>query len=357
MVYLFQTKEFRNNKDWIKLWSAKGSLNFVSHMGMFWTQNKDFSGESAYKKIIFIHKAGVTDCWITQSDKDDLGKRLTSGVNYYSISKFSTSLIEAGREVMNFILKHDPTKMKLSEFEELWKLVHNYYIYHISVKYIVDYLSSKELKKWLFTLSEARLKTEQVYRNLENYLEAIAQNIAQNKKYTKEMVLSLTKEEFKKYFLDFKLPKKDELKERYASSSLIFYDGDDQLFMGEIVKKVEKVVYTNLQTHIIKGEGMGNGKTRGYVKIILDPAKVDSFNRNDVLVTGMTRPEYLPLIKKAKAIITDSGGILSHAAITARELRKPCITGTKSATRILHDGDLVEVDSEKGIVTIINRTK
>ena len=64
----------------------------------------------------------------------------------------------------------------------------------------------------------------------------------------------------------------------------------------------------------------------------------------------MTRPEFLPLLRQAKAIITDEGGLTCHAAIISRELGIPCIIGTKMATRILKDGDLVEVDANKGIV-------
>jgi pyruvate,water dikinase len=59
-------------------------------------------------------------------------------------------------------------------------------------------------------------------------------------------------------------------------------------------------------------------------------------------------------MKKAGAFITDGGGILSHAAIVARELKKPCIIGTKSATQILKDGDLIEVNANNGIVKILS---
>lgn len=88
---------------------------------------------------------------------------------------------------------------------------------------------------------------------------------------------------------------------------------------------------------------------KGLVKIIFDPQKQD-FNKGEILVTSMTRPEFLPLMKKAKAIITDEGGITSHAAIVSRELDKPCVIGTKNATQVLKDGDLVEVDANKGVV-------
>ena len=79
----------------------------------------------------------------------------------------------------------------------------------------------------------------------------------------------------------------------------------------------------------------------------------NNFEIGDVLVSKMTTPMYIPLMQKAVAIITDDGGILSHAAITARELGKPCIVGTKVATQVLHDGDTVVVDAERGVVRIV----
>ena len=63
----------------------------------------------------------------------------------------------------------------------------------------------------------------------------------------------------------------------------------------------------------------------------------------------------MPAILNSGAIITDDGGLTNHAAIIARELKKPCIIGTKIATSVLHDGDLVEVDANKGIVKVLRR--
>ena len=65
----------------------------------------------------------------------------------------------------------------------------------------------------------------------------------------------------------------------------------------------------------------------------------------------------MPVIHKAKAIITDEGGITCHAAIVSREFKIPCIIGTKKATKVLRDGDLIEVDADKGIVRILKRRK
>lgn len=74
------------------------------------------------------------------------------------------------------------------------------------------------------------------------------------------------------------------------------------------------------------------------------------FVPHTVLVTSMTRPEFLPLMKQAAAVVTDEGGITCHAAIVSRELKIPCVIGTKVATQVLKDGDRVEVDADRGVV-------
>ena len=72
-----------------------------------------------------------------------------------------------------------------------------------------------------------------------------------------------------------------------------------------------------------------------------------------ILVAGQTRPSLMPAIRKAGAIITDEGGITSHAAIVSRELKIPCVIGTEFATKIFKTGDLVKVDAQKGIASLM----
>ncbi len=104
----------------------------------------------------------------------------------------------------------------------------------------------------------------------------------------------------------------------------------------------------------IKGRTAFTGKVTGTVKVIRNRAEFAKFNEGDILVTAMTTPDFVQLIKKSAAFITDEGGITCHAAIVSRELKKPCIIGTKIATKVFKDGDLVEVDAEKGIVKKIS---
>ena len=100
----------------------------------------------------------------------------------------------------------------------------------------------------------------------------------------------------------------------------------------------------------LKGTLAFKGKAKGVVKIILKVHDMVNMDDGDILVSSMTRPEMAPAMKRAGAIITDEGGITCHAAIVARELGIPCIIGTKIATKVLKDGDKVEVDAVKGIV-------
>ena len=79
----------------------------------------------------------------------------------------------------------------------------------------------------------------------------------------------------------------------------------------------------------------------------------DKLSRGEILVTGMTTPDFMPVIKKSAGFITDEGGITCHAAIVAREMKKPCIIGTRIATEILKDGNLVELDANSGMVKIL----
>jgi phosphoenolpyruvate synthase/pyruvate phosphate dikinase len=103
-------------------------------------------------------------------------------------------------------------------------------------------------------------------------------------------------------------------------------------------------------TVAITGRSAYPGKIKGRVRMVIYKKDLEKIKKGDILVTPMTEPDFLAYLKKAAAIITDEGGITSHAVIVARELKKPCIVGTKNATKILKNGQIIEVDANKGIV-------
>ncbi|MBI5466226.1 MAG: hypothetical protein HY974_02980 [Candidatus Kerfeldbacteria bacterium] len=90
-------------------------------------------------------------------------------------------------------------------------------------------------------------------------------------------------------------------------------------------------------------------RLKGVVQVVLDPHR-DNFKTGRILVTTMTRPDFVTIMRRASAIVTDEGGITSHAAIIARELGVTCIIGTKTASKILKTGDKVELDLRQGKV-------
>ena len=105
---------------------------------------------------------------------------------------------------------------------------------------------------------------------------------------------------------------------------------------------------------IVKGLPASPGKVSGRVHVILDPSRIDEFKEGEILVTEMTAPDWVPAMKKAKAIVTDSGGMTCHASIVCRELGIPCIVGPKSrgeaATVTIPDGIDVTIDATHGVV-------
>jgi len=118
-------------------------------------------------------------------------------------------------------------------------------------------------------------------------------------------------------------------------------------------KNQEESLIANRSTNnevILKGAAASLGTKSGPVKIIHKPTEIDKVNQGDVLVTEMTTPDYVPAMRKAVAIITDTGGRTCHAAIVSRELGIPCVVGTGTATHILKNGQVVTVDGAQGLV-------
>lgn len=105
----------------------------------------------------------------------------------------------------------------------------------------------------------------------------------------------------------------------------------------------------------LEGDCASPGKVRGVVTIINTPEENGKIEKADILVSAMTNPDLMPAIRKAKAIVTDMGGLTCHAAIVSREFGIPCVVGTRIATQILKDGSVVEVDATHGVVTLIKK--
>jgi pyruvate, water dikinase len=104
------------------------------------------------------------------------------------------------------------------------------------------------------------------------------------------------------------------------------------------------------QAVLLRGLGGAPGSASGAARILASLADAEELKDGDVLITHMTAPDWLPLMRRAAAIVTDSGGMTCHAAIVSRELGIPCVVGTGEATRKLRNGETVSVDATRGVV-------
>lgn len=107
----------------------------------------------------------------------------------------------------------------------------------------------------------------------------------------------------------------------------------------------------------ITGSIANPGIVSGRVKILHDNTELNKVREGDILVASMTTPDFVPAMERAAAFVTDEGGILCHAAILSREMDKPCIIGTKNATRILKDNERIEVNANTGVVRLLSARK
>lgn len=102
--------------------------------------------------------------------------------------------------------------------------------------------------------------------------------------------------------------------------------------------------------HEVKGITACPGRAQGRVRVVITPAAIRQVKLGEILVTNNTTPDFVPAMRKAAAIVTEQGGITSHAALVSRELKVPCVIGTRTATRVFKTGDRVEVDATRGVV-------
>lgn len=136
---------------------------------------------------------------------------------------------------------------------------------------------------------------------------------------------------------------------------VLYYDEDKEItcIQGKAVPQVLKdlgVVEQREKTRIVRGAIASRGKVKGRAVVVRGVRDLLKVKEGDIMVAIATHPDYVPAMRLVVGVVTDEGGMTSHAAIVSREFGIPCIVGTRLATTVFKDGDLVEVDAEKGLV-------
>ncbi|HTY71363.1 MAG TPA: phosphoenolpyruvate synthase [Actinomycetes bacterium] len=135
----------------------------------------------------------------------------------------------------------------------------------------------------------------------------------------------------------------------YAGSELFLVQSRPITTLG-MAPAAPGVAVTGEPVVLVRGLAASPGLASGVARVLHSPAEGGALQVGEILVAPMTSPDWVPVIRRASALVTDGGGMTCHAAIVARELRVPCVVGTREATTVLHDGDLVTVDATAGRV-------
>lgn len=169
------------------------------------------------------------------------------------------------------------------------------------------------------------------------------------------LVRNLTPDELKLALKKGKLTVKQrkDIDKRAKAYALLLKDGKIFLYQDKEAQVMRERLLESEDTKGItevKGITAMTGRAQGRVKIVTSARDLSKIREGDIMVTHDTSTEMTSVMKKAAAIVADLGGLVSHSAIVAREFKTPCIVRAKIARQVFKDGDLVEVDADRGVV-------
>lgn len=121
-------------------------------------------------------------------------------------------------------------------------------------------------------------------------------------------------------------------------------------YFGKAAKDIKEILNRSNDLDRVEGSSAFKGKVIGKAKLLMTDKDLSKLEKGDILISNMTNPNYNPAFKIIAGVVTDEGGVLCHSAIMAREFRIPCVIGTKIATSVFKDGDLIEVNAIDGVV-------
>lgn len=269
-----------------------------------------------------------------------------------NFKRIAEQTLAAVKNIRNLIqqtnLDHDQLKKLVDLYIGAWPgIIATYYLPNAIQENDVKLTAAQ--KADLNFSNGIRLKTEGYYDRVDGYILNKLKN--ENPGLSENLLKLVSLEEF----LNQKILDETVLHQRQTSAvingKIIPFNKIEET-VSNLGYELEKIsVNKNIST--LKGQIAFKGKVTGAIKLVFNKSEINKVVEGDILVAPMTTPDYLPAMKLASAFVTDEGGVLCHAAIVAREMKKPCLIATKTATEIFTDGDIVEVDAETGVVRLL----
>ncbi len=344
-------KKLKNGGVLTNIFSREKSLLYFCVWDESDRRGIEFIGEQVRNSLFIVPPQGQKgSVWYEKSELEYLKARLIKEVRHSGDNKTWQKISNISEEGWRFVeayAKGERGIKSADEFEDYYDHLVNFwvclnsFIYEISDSETID----KGIRNWL---GDFRKKTEKHTEKLSSLLT----DFLRTQSTLKELVHFITKDEAVA-LLHGKMGDVDRLEITNRGKGCFMFNGTiyllDQL---DDVLSEHNLSLENFSANAteIKGSSAFSGVVKGNVKVVEGFNDLNKITAGDILVTQMTSPKYLGIMTKVGGIVTDQGGTLCHAAITARELKIPCVIGTKIATQVLRDGDLVEVDADRGIV-------
>ena len=341
-----------------------------------------------YISELFMHQYKNFDClliydkgiWQTFLPKERFNSLLKEGAEFY---KNRESFLQYKKEFDNYMKKAEeffekykelPEKITKQIFDEISHTMREHWVHYHKTEFFYSnqaYLdaqkkdASSDLKKNLFELEDIKTKGRIILNQFTLSPQSIYVRLVNtlSKQYSIDFDLigALSYTEFVK-LLEQGSVDLEETKKRKEHFAMMGDNGKLIEFNYEESGKLCKIFYDELKrVDILQGTVANKGIVRGKVVVVLPQLfteefikeKLEKMDNYPILVAHTTSPDLIELCKKAKAIVTDQGGLGSHAAIVSRELNIPCIVGTKKGTKVVNEGDEVEVNANDGYMRII----
>ena len=350
-------------QNFVKVWTTEYSyLSLYIFIQGYTTRSSELLG-MGFKNIIFKYEKGLATVYRVNEEVYNLSvfyaQKSIDDINFLNNAIFEAYRLS--NEILE-IAKSESIFKKIEIFKKFQSILTDFLPYYLVFIWATDGVKNlgyygKRKNEIESKCLDARHKTEKFYPDLEKIIIKQLYELSSEVEAEKLMAV-LSIEEIEQYINEGVLPDVSTLNDRYELSVIMQTEKMIKFETKESAKViVDRIENYDLDVSEFKGMPAMKGKIVGKVKIVFRDEDASKFEDGDVLVTTMTRPDWLPIMKKSSAYVTDAGGMLCHAAIVARELKKPCIIGTKIATKVLKDGDVVEVDADKGIVRILNKVK
>ncbi|MES2223637.1 MAG: PEP-utilizing enzyme [Patescibacteria group bacterium] len=277
-------------------------------------------------------------------------------INVYANNPPST-VLSIWNEVIDYIKNDTPLTVKAKRLGDDYDVS----LIERSKVFLEEIGPSKEVKNLIMSLRRmAFLRTEDypVMGESAYYIIPLYTEIAKRLGLTYYELKEFLPWEIADYLKENKKVKEKDLKERLKLSCFMTIDNKEYVFVGKDAQKIKDTIQTQLEVEktnkdIFEGATGSVGKITGKVVIGTSLEGASKVKKGDILVVASASNVFDIYLRKASGIIAEFGGLTSHPVIVAREFKTPCIVGVKNITQYLKDGDLVELDADKGVVKIL----